>query len=448
MPRGSSQNALRGTSEPLPPPVQAARIARPGNATMDRKHQGIASNWSSMGIGVHSPLDSLVLSVYLLLVVGVGLKIGISLFATNIGIGHLMGLAGIGASSGIAAGAFEWNVVTLPEYLRKRFGGFRIQLLLCILYLFLYIFNRILLEICSGAIFLRMVWGMDVYLSTMVLLTIAGMYTITAFSEVEGYEGLLKKFFHAIPSVVSDGNWTADPQCYIPRPDSFHIFRDAISGDFPWPGMVFGISILSLYYWCADQVFVQRCLAAKNTSHVKGSCILCGYLKLLPMFTIVMPGMISRIMSPDRVACVVPSECYKYCGSTVGCNPSAYPELVVELLPSGIRGLMLCALCASLMSSLTSVFNSCSALFTLNIYHRLRPVATEKELMVTGSQKALKEKEKASWNSLSGHEKGPILHTFNKDWVATQTKRVLDMKVSPIQGFSTRWDYDKNEWQM
>ncbi|XP_008590733.1 PREDICTED: sodium/glucose cotransporter 1-like, partial [Galeopterus variegatus] len=131
-------------------------------------------------------------------------------------------------------------------------------------------------------------------------------------------------------------------------------------------------------------VFVQRCLAGKNMSHIKGGCLLCGYLNLLPMFSIVMPGMISRILNPDKVACVVPSECQKYCGTKNGCSPIAYPLLMIELLPSGLRGLMLSTLCASLMSSLTSVFNSASALFTLNIYTQIRPVATEKELMITG----------------------------------------------------------------
>uniref|UniRef100_A0A4X1V3L0 Uncharacterized protein n=1 Tax=Sus scrofa TaxID=9823 RepID=A0A4X1V3L0_PIG len=132
------------------------------------------------------------------------------------------------------------------------------------------------------------------------------------------------------------------------------------------------------------QIFVQGCLAGKNLSHVKGGCLLCGYLKLLPMFSIVMPGMISRVLYTDKVACVVPSECEKYCGARTGCSPIAYPVLVVELLPIGFRGLMVSALWAALISSLTSVFNGASAVFTMDIYTQLRPMATEKELMLTG----------------------------------------------------------------
>ncbi|XP_062038310.1 sodium/glucose cotransporter 1-like [Lepus europaeus] len=342
-----------------------------------------------------------------------------------------MGLPWKGAASGIVIGTFQWisiiqlcvlgwvilpvyikaEVVTMPEYLRKRFGSFRIQILISVLYLFLYVFNRISLEICHSAMFLRMILGMDVYLAILVLLAIASIYTITgglaavtfanclhasimvvgslllmcyAFVAVGGYQELLNKYFDAIPSVISDGNWTAKPECYLPRPDAFHIFRDPVSGDIPWPGLIFGVSSLTFYYWSADQVFVQLCLAGKNLSHVRGGCLLCGYLKLPLLFSLVMPGMISRILFPDKVACVVPSECQKFCGASTNCKPIAYPMLMIKLLPSGLRGLLLSSVCASFTSSLTSIFNSASAVFTLNIYAHMRPVATEKELMITG----------------------------------------------------------------
>ncbi|XP_059533052.1 sodium/glucose cotransporter 1-like [Myotis daubentonii] len=356
--------------------------------------------------------------------------IGASLFASNIGPAHFMGLAGTGAASGIAVGAFEWNspfllfalgwifspiyikagVVTMPEYLRKRFGGSRIQFLLAILYLFLYLFQKISVEICTGAMFMGLVLGLDAYQATMVLMTITGVYMITggfltvvytdtlhasvivlgsllvmgfAFKEVGGYQELLHKYPNAKPSIIQEGNWTALPECYLPRADSFHIFRNAITGDLPWPGVVFGIPILSVYYWCSDQIFVQRCLAGKSMYHVKGGCVLCGYLKLLPMFTLVMPGMISRVLYTDKVACVTPSECEKHCGSKSSCSPLAYALLIIGLLPKGARGLMLSALWASLMSTLTSIFNSASTLFTVDIYTQIRPTATERELMVT-----------------------------------------------------------------
>uniref|UniRef100_A0A8D0Z617 Sodium/glucose cotransporter 1 n=1 Tax=Sus scrofa TaxID=9823 RepID=A0A8D0Z617_PIG len=308
--------------------------------------------------------------------------VGASLFASNIGSGHFVGLAGTGAAAGIATGGFEWNaliwvvvlgwlfvpiyikagVVTMPEYLRKRFGGKRIQVYLSILSLMLYIFTKISADIFSGAIFITLALGLDLYLAIFLLLAITGLYTITgglaaviytdtlqtaimlvgsfiltgfAFHEVGGYDAFMEKYMNAIPT-------------------------------------------------CTDQVIVQRCLSAKNMSHVKAGCVMCGYFKLLPMFVIVMPGMISRVLYTEKIACTVPSECEKYCGTKVGCSNIAYPTLVVELMPNGLRGLMLSVMLASLMSSLTSIFNSASTLFTMDVYTKIRKRASEKELMIAG----------------------------------------------------------------
>nr|KAF6356043.1 solute carrier family 5 member 2 [Myotis myotis] len=172
--------------------------------------------------------------------------------------------------------------------------------------------------------------------------------------------------------------------CYQPRADSYHLLRDPVTGDLPWPALLLGLTIVSGWYWCSDQVIVQRCLAGKNLTHIKAGCILCGYLKLMPMFLMVMPGMISRILYPDEVACVVPEVCKRVCGTEVGCSNIAYPRLVVKLMPNGLRGLMLAVMLAALMSSLASIFNSSSTLFTMDIYTRLRPRAGDRELLLVG----------------------------------------------------------------
>ncbi|XP_026641562.1 solute carrier family 5 member 4-like isoform X2 [Microtus ochrogaster] len=356
---------------------------------------------------------------------------GASLFASNIGSNHFVGLAGTGAASGIATAAVEWNallmvlvlgwvfvpiyikagVMTMPEYLRKRFGGQRLQISISVLSLFIMVAIQISSSIFSGAIFIQIALGLDLYLAIFILLVITAVYTVAgglasviytdtiqafimlvgslilmgfAFAEVGGYESFTEKYMNAIPSVIEGDNLTISPECYTPQPDSFHIFRDPITGDIPWPGLIFGMSILAIWYWCADQVIVQRCLSAKNMSHVKAACILCGYLKLLPMFLMVMPGMISRILYTDKVACVVPSECVKQCGTEVGCTNYAYPMLVLELMPDGLRGLMLSVMLASLMSSLTSIFNSASTLFTMDLYTKMRKKASERELLIAG----------------------------------------------------------------
>ncbi|XP_068561887.1 sodium/glucose cotransporter 1 isoform X2 [Cebidichthys violaceus] len=353
--------------------------------------------------------------------------IGASLFASNIGSGHFVGIAGTAAAGGIAIGGFEWNalivvvilgwlfvpiyikagVVTMPEYLKKRFGGQRIRIYLSVLSLFLYVFTKISADMFSGAIFINQALGLNIYLAVVMLLLITALYTVTgglaaviytdtlqtiimvvgsfilmgfAFHEVGGYESFQQRYMEAVPSITAN----VSASCYEPRPDSFHIFRNAITGDLPWPGLVFGLTIQATWYWCTDQVIVQRCLSAKSLSHVKAGCILCGYLKLLPMFLMVFPGMISRILYADEVACVDPTECQQYCGASVGCTNIAYPKLVVDLMPNGLRGLMLSVMMASLMSSLTSIFNSASTLFTMDIYTKIRRTATERELMIAG----------------------------------------------------------------
>ncbi|XP_019489352.1 PREDICTED: sodium/glucose cotransporter 2 isoform X3 [Hipposideros armiger] len=427
---------------------------------------GLAPGLGSQSVLIDNPADILVIAAYFLLVIGVGLwsmrrtnrgtvggyflagrsmvwwPVGASLFASNIGSGHFVGLAGTGAASGLAVAGFEWNalfvvlllgwlfapvyltagVITMPQYLRKRFGGHRIRLYLSVLSLFLYIFTKISVDMFSGAVFIQQALGWNIYASVIALLGITMIYTVTgglaalmytdtvqtfvilggafilmgyAFHEVGGYSGLFDKYLGAMTSLtVSEdpavGNISSI--CYRPRPDSYHLLRDPVTGDLPWPALLLGLTIVSGWYWCSDQaaerpwsqVIVQRCLAGKNLTHIKAGCILCGYLKLLPMFLMVMPGMISRILYPDEVACVVPEVCKRVCGTEVGCSNIAYPRLVVKLMPNGLRGLMLAVMLAALMSSLASIFNSSSTLFTMDIYTRLRPRAGDRELLLVG----------------------------------------------------------------
>ncbi|KAM9848261.1 sodium/glucose cotransporter 4 [Aulostomus maculatus] len=352
--------------------------------------------------------------------------IGASLMSSNVGSGLFIGLAGTGAAGGIAVGGFEWNaawvlvalgwifipvyisagVVTMPEYLAKRFGGQRIRIYMSVLSLVLYIFTKISSDIFSGALFIQISLGWDLYLSTAILLLVTAAYTIAgglaaviytdalqtlimvggafalmfiAFSRVGWYDGLVDRYMSAAPSVT-----VVNTTCHLPRSDAFHLFRDPVSGDLPWPGLVFGLTVLATWVWCTDQVIVQRSLSAKSLSHAKGGSVLGAYLKLLPMFFIVMPGMISRALFPEEVGCVDPAVCQRVCGAPVGCSNMAYPKLVVELMPVGLRGLMLAVMFAALMSSLTSIFNSSSTLFTLDLYHRARPKASEMELMIVG----------------------------------------------------------------
>lgn len=412
----------------------------------------------SQTVAINNAADISVITVYFVIVIGIGLwsmfktnrgtvggyflagrnmkwyTVGASLFASNIGSGHFVGLAGTGAANGLAVGGFEWNalfivlllgwlfvpvyltagVITMPQYLMKRFGGNRIRLYLSLISLFLYIFTKISVDMFSGAVFIQQALGWNIYVAVIALLIITCIYTVSgglaalmytdtvqtfviiagafvlmgySFHEVGGYQALFAKYKDAVPILhdsIDPSRYNISDKCYLPRADAFNLLRDAVSGDLPWPGLIFGISIIGVWFWCSDQVIIQRCLAAKNLTHVKAGCVLCGYIKLLPMYLMVLPGMISRILYPDEVACVVPEECEKICGTPVGCSNIAYPKMVVALMPKGLRGLMLAVMLAALMSSLASIFNSSSTLFTMDIWARIRKEASNKELMIVG----------------------------------------------------------------
>ncbi|XP_060945107.1 sodium/mannose cotransporter SLC5A10 isoform X2 [Limanda limanda] len=325
--------------------------------------------------------------------------IGASLFASSEGSGLFIGLAGTGAAGGIAVTGFEWNatyvllalawvfvpvyissgIVTMPEYLGRRFGGERIRTYLAVLSLLLSVFTKISTDLYSGALFVQVCLGWNLYLSTVLMLVVTALYTIAAFNKIGGYSNLERVYSMAIPSKIIPNS-----TCHLPREDAMHLFRNAVTGDLPWPGMTLGLTILATWYWCTDQVIVQRSLSAKSMSHVKGASILAAYLKMLPFIFIILPGMISRALYPDTVGCVDPEECVRVCGAEVGCSNIAFPKLVIELMPSGLRGLMIAVMMAALMSSLTSIFNSSSTLFTMDIWKKHRPRAPEKELLLVG----------------------------------------------------------------
>jgi len=383
------------------------------------------------------------------------LPIGASLFASNVGSGHFIGLAGSGAASGFAVGAFELNamfvilllawvflpvyisskVVTMPEYLQKRFGGKRIQTCISFVYLFIYIFTKISVDLYAGAVFISQALKWNLFLCVFLLLFITGLYTIggglaaviytdtlqtliilvggialtaVGFADVGGYWGLVDLYKNSTPSQLLPGN----EECGAPREDAFHVFR-SVSSDFPWTGVLFGMPILSVWYWCTDQVIVQRTLAARSITHAKGGVLLCSYLKVVPMFIMVMVGMISRAKYPDEVGCVVPEVCMDICQNPHSCSDIAYPKLVLGLMPQGARGLMIAVMLSALMSSLTSIFNSSSTIFTMDIWLKFRKTSTEKELMIVGRVFTLVLVAfSCLWIPIIQHEEGGMLFSY------------------------------------
>ncbi|XP_059140927.1 sodium/glucose cotransporter 4-like [Physella acuta] len=354
------------------------------------------------------------------------IPVGASLFASNIGSLHFVGLAGSGAAAGISVANYELNamlvlvllgyiflpvyiasgIYTMPQYLQRRFGGVRIQIFLSVLTLIMYIFTKISADLYSGSIFIEQALNWNMYGAVSLLLGIAAIFTITggltaviwtdfiqtiimlvgafvlmirAFYEVGGFNAMVEKY----PSAVAESALMSNNTCGFPREDYMHLFRDPVSSDLPWPGIL-GLTINSIWYWCSDQVIVQRALAAKSFTHAKAGTLLCGYLKILPLFLLVFPGMIARILYPDTVGCADPDTCYKFCGSASGCSNIAYPTLVINLLPAGARGMMLAVMLAALMSSLTSIFNSSSTIFAMDVWTHIRRKASELEIMIVG----------------------------------------------------------------
>lgn len=377
--------------------------------------------------------------------------IGASLFSSNIGSEHFIGLAGSGAASGIAVVAFEWGsavcllllgwvflpvyltsgIFTIPEYLNKRFGGTRLRTYLSLLLQFLNIITKISVDVYAGSVFVQQALGWNTYISIAAILVVTAVYTVIgglaaviftdtlqtiimligsttlsvlAFVKVGGIQGLMVKYFEAIPShalpndillanstnssvlynITSSMFNVTKNTCGLPRSDAFHILRDPINSDLPWPGILIRSTFVSVWYWCADQVIVQRTLAAKSIAHARAATIVAGYLKFLPLFLIIMPGMISRVLYSETVACADPETCLRVCDNAAGCSNVAYPQLILGLAPIGMRGLMVAVMMAAVMSSLTSIFNSASTLFTMDIWKRIRQQSTERELLIVG----------------------------------------------------------------
>lgn len=364
--------------------------------------------------------------------------VGASLFVSNIGSEHFIGLAGSGAASGFSVAAWELNallllqllgwmfipvyiqsgVYTMPEYLSKRYGGRRLKVYFAALSLILYIFTKLSVDLYAGALFIQESLGWNLYLSIILLIAMTALLTVTgglvaviytdtvqaflmiagalcltgiSLFKVGGLEGLKSKYMQASPNItailLSSPNLTYYESCHHhlhPKPDALKILRGPKDLDLPWPGFLLGQTPASIWYWCTDQVIVQRVLAAKNIAHVKGSTIMAGFLKILPMFIIVIPGMISRVFFADELACISPEHCMEVCGSAAGCSNVAYPRLVMSVMPVGLRGLMMAVMIAALMSDLDSIFNSASTIFTLDIYKMLRKQVSSRELVIVG----------------------------------------------------------------
>ena len=359
-----------------------------------------------------SGLDFAVIIIYFLLVIGVGIyfsrhtsdsteyflagrnvgwiAIGTSLFASNISSEHFIGLAGTGSSSGLAVGHFEWmaafivlflgwvfvpfylksGVFTMPEFLERRYGKAS-RMYLTSVSIIAYVITKISVTLFAGGLLMNKIMGWDMMTSAIVLIIVTGIYTIAGGLSAVIYTEMVQAFIligGAIALTVLGLNEVGGFSGLEAKldPGFFEMFKAFDHPDFPWTGIIFGAPILGVWYWCTDQFIVQRVLSAKNINHARSGAILAGFLKILPVFILVLPGLIAAALF----------------GTT---GDEAYPTLVTSyLLPSGVKGIVIASLLAALMSSLASVFNSTSTLFTMDFYKNFRPQSSEVELVLVG----------------------------------------------------------------
>lgn len=344
------------------------------------------------GIGIYHSRRQRTTSEYFLAGHSIGwFAVGASLFSTNISSEHFIGLAGSGASAGLAVGCYEWSasfclfilgwlfvpyylkskVFTMPEFLERRFNS-QCRWYLTIVSLIAYIFTKISVHLFAGAILMRSVLGWD-YLTTSIILVLAtGIYTITGGLKAVIYTDLFQSFVLLTGAIVLTvigldrvGGF-AGLRAALP-PDYFHMIKPASDPVYPWVGTIFGTTILGIWYWCTDQSIVQKTLSAKDLENARKGSFFCAALKILPVFVLVLPGLIAKALYPNVVN-----------------GDNAYPTLVLRLLPKGLVGLMVAALLAALMSAMSSVLNSCSTLITMDIFRKTHPDASEKRLVFVG----------------------------------------------------------------
>ena len=320
--------------------------------------------------------------------------IGASIFASNIGSEHIVGLAGTAADSGMVMGHYElhswiilllgWvfvpfylrsTVFTMPEFLERRYSEHS-RWILTIITLISYILTKVSVTVYAGAVVFQTLMGIEFWSGALLIVLITGAYTILGGLRAVIYTDALQAIVLIIGSItitviglVKIGGW--NNMVSAVGSSHFNMFLPADHPDFPWIGMVFAPPIIGIWYWCTDQYIVQRVLSAQNETQARRGTIFAGYLKLLPIFMFFIPGLIAYAMSKSGQL-------------TYASSDQVFPTLVRELLPSGMRGLVAGGLLAALMSSLSSVFNSCSTLFTMDIYKKLKPRSSERTLIFVG----------------------------------------------------------------
>ncbi|KAI9144111.1 Sodium:solute symporter family-domain-containing protein [Paraphysoderma sedebokerense] len=337
-----------------------------------------------------------------------------SVFAANIGVEHFVMQAGSGAATGMAVSLYEWtasyllfflgwvlspiylgwSLMTIPEFFERRFSK-KCRLALASINMLSYIMTKISATIFAGAILLETTIGLDLYLSVALIVGFTALYTISGGLSAVIYTDCMQMLIYTTGGIIATilvmnevGGWNGIKEFFDNKPefkDYTHVVRSPLDKEYAWTGMFIGQMIGSLWYWTLDNEFGMRVLCAKGLNNAKGGTLTAGFLKILPPFMIVLPGMATRIFYEK---CKLGQGYESWCETRLDIDVEsnkAYPYLLMKFFPTGLTGLMFASMAASMMSALSASFHSASAVFSLDLYHTfINPQASPRKLVKVG----------------------------------------------------------------
>ena len=362
--------------------------------------------------------------------------VGASIFASNIGSEHLVGLAGSGATDGVAMAHYElhawcllvlgWvmvpfymrsRVFTMPEFLERRYSP-TARTVLSIISLVAYVLTKIAVGIFAGGVVFSVllpeinILGMDSFwIGSILVVLVTGIYTILGGMRAVAYTEALQTVVLVLGSALVTffglnviGGWSELRA--VVGSEMFNLWKPLVpagmegtwvpvkeagrmawyfNDNYPWVGMLFCAPIIGLWYWCTDQYIVQRALGAPSETEARRGSIAAAFLKLLPVFIFIIPGIIAWGLAVSGKVPALREQLVGADGQILRDNAqAAFPLMVAHVLPVGVRGLVVAGLLAALMSSLAGVFNASSTLFTMDFYSRLRPNVSQHQLVWVG----------------------------------------------------------------
>jgi len=344
--------------------------------------------------------------------------VGASIFASNIGSEHIVGLAGQGSTDGMAMAHWElhaWCVVmlswlfvpfyyrskvfTMPEFLERRFNS-TCRWILSIVSLIAYVFTKVSVTVYAGGVVFNVLlpeiniqvtdtFVLDAFwIGALLTVTLTGVYTVLGGLRAVVYTDTVQTAVLLIGSIFITsfglsklGGWSELRLICRENAANFALWRPNTDPNFPWLGVLIASPIIGIWYWCTDQYIVQRALSAKNLRNARRGALWGAFLKVWPVMIFVVPGLIAYALHQKGLI-TIPTKIAA--GKVVLDGDRVFAVMVSSLLPAGLRGLVVGGLLAALMSSLSSLFNSCASLFTVDIYEKINPKASERHLVTVG----------------------------------------------------------------